>query len=317
MSETEITCKEAEEKHGVTCKHGRMPNGELRFRLLKADGTAYIRTKAPPDGGWQNSHYHNKVKETYIVQSGWIGYAELVGNTPVFYTYGVDESFTTRPGIVHNVYMPANAVIHTVKHSESKTEQRLEDDRTKRLDQLTKDLSEDDLRKAARQGKTKQEVIFDSDYTEGYRHFDNLIWQVPAWSTAIFAVVLAGISPLKPGDVFVTFTGLDTETLFSIFFVLLGLFILVLEYALYRFRWHQVGTKSYTPKYHLSPQVGLQLVVLSQGLIFLLLSALLAGHKFAYAAGAIALMLITITFLQELVLFRKGRAANNPIETKS
>ena len=63
---------------GVSTEHNEMPTGELRFRLKHDDGTAYIRTEATDRGGWQNSHYHRTVRETYIVQRGKMAFAELV-----------------------------------------------------------------------------------------------------------------------------------------------------------------------------------------------------------------------------------------------
>ena len=63
---------------GVWTDHSEMPNGELRFRLKHDDGTAYSRTESTGRGGWQNSHYHRSVRETYIVQRGKMAFAELV-----------------------------------------------------------------------------------------------------------------------------------------------------------------------------------------------------------------------------------------------
>ncbi len=104
-----ISCEDAERNHGITCEHEQlMPSGELRFRLKsKHDETAYIRTEAPPGGAWQQSHYHKKVKETFIVQSEWIGYAELHDDAlePRYFTYRAGEMFTTPPEVVHNIYM--------------------------------------------------------------------------------------------------------------------------------------------------------------------------------------------------------------------
>jgi hypothetical protein len=95
-----------------------MANGELRFRLMANDGSGYIRTIAPATGAWQNSHYHQAVLETYIVQRGWIGFVELISGEAVWAVITAGEVYTTRPHIPHNVYMPANAILHTVKHGE-------------------------------------------------------------------------------------------------------------------------------------------------------------------------------------------------------
>lgn len=106
---------------GISISGSRMENGEYRFRLMRGqddDGSGYIMTIMPENtSGWQKSHYHKGVMETYIVQSGWIGYVEqLPGQDPIVQVCREREIFTSSPDIPHNVYMPAGAVIHTVKH---------------------------------------------------------------------------------------------------------------------------------------------------------------------------------------------------------
>lgn len=64
------------ESDGTTVNKEVMDNGEVRTRLISADNSAYIRTEASDNGGWQNSHYHLEHEETYIVQKGWVGFAE-------------------------------------------------------------------------------------------------------------------------------------------------------------------------------------------------------------------------------------------------
>ena len=109
-----------EEAHakGVSIEHSEMRNGELRFRLKFDDGTAYSRTEATNSGGWQKSHYHRSVRETYIVQRGRIALAELVEGILKVRIFGPNEICTTEPNISHNLYLYRNSVIHTVKHGE-------------------------------------------------------------------------------------------------------------------------------------------------------------------------------------------------------
>ncbi|MGC9494176.1 hypothetical protein, partial [Vibrio genomosp. F10] len=56
--ESTISCWEASDKYGVSIRHGKMnTNGELRFRLLSTDGSAYIKTVTTSESeGWQNPH---------------------------------------------------------------------------------------------------------------------------------------------------------------------------------------------------------------------------------------------------------------------
>ena len=104
---------------GVSTEHNEMPSGECRFRLKHDDGTAYSRTEASAIGGWQKSHYHRSVRETYIVQSGKMAFAALVDGTLKLRVFEPNEVCTTEPNISHNVYLYGNSVIHSVKHGDA------------------------------------------------------------------------------------------------------------------------------------------------------------------------------------------------------
>lgn len=129
---------------GVNARHERMNNGELRFRLMAADGTGYIRTVASESGGWQNSHYHNSVLETYIVQHGWVAFVELQGGDLTWRLLRPGDVHTTTTRVAHNLYLPGNGVIHTVKHGNNT--QNLDWHASHDLDLRTKSISEDELK---------------------------------------------------------------------------------------------------------------------------------------------------------------------------
>lgn len=103
-------------KCGVTFGGEFMPNNELRFRLNSRDGSAYIRTVAAPDSGWQNAHHHKGSLETYIVQSEWMAFATQHGNERAVRFYFPGQVVSSSPGEDHNVFLSGDAVIHTVKH---------------------------------------------------------------------------------------------------------------------------------------------------------------------------------------------------------
>jgi hypothetical protein len=310
-----------ENEYGITVEHSKMPNGELRFRLKKNDGTAYIRTEASSKGAWQEGHYHNQVLETYIVQNGWIGYAEWVGNKPLFKIYEKDQKFTTTPFIIHNIYMPGDSVIHTVKHGNSKGELRLINEETIKFTELTSKISEEELKKQATRVISEYGTSTpEKDYNEAYRHFDNLIWQVPAWSSGIFTAILIGTGSLKDTDkiTLVSVSGFNINTLLSIFYVFASFFILSLSYALYRFRWNQIRTKIYTPKFHLrSPQVLLQLVVNIQFIILLFLAGSIVKIGFWWVFSIAILIIAILTSYQEYILTKEGKKGNKPVTSRS
>ncbi|MBX2866347.1 hypothetical protein KTR10_00070 [Candidatus Kaiserbacteria bacterium] len=143
----EISLEEAKDLgFQVGCK--RMGNGEIRVRLMRGTergSSGYIATVMPDDDcGWQNSHHHKGVQETYIVQSGWIGYAILMpDNSAKFFIYRAGQVFTTQVGEVHNVYMPCGAFIHTVKHGDCS--QQHDWVGSEELDKLTQHVDEEEL----------------------------------------------------------------------------------------------------------------------------------------------------------------------------
>jgi hypothetical protein len=128
---------------GVGTSHSRMDNGELRYRLVAKDGSSYIRTEASADGGWQNSHYHKSVSETYIVQDKWLAFTERDGDDMRLWIMQAGDIYTTRIGVSHNVYLPPHAVLHTIKHGGGGEGGDWHSDRV--LDALTKDLSEAEI----------------------------------------------------------------------------------------------------------------------------------------------------------------------------
>ena len=132
-------------ERGIFTGHSEMPNGEVRFRLRSRDGTAYIRTEAvtapiSETEGWQSSHLHKAVQETYIVQTGRMALVEIVEpgqvRTRIFSAGGI---VTTQPGVAHNVFLFPGAVIHTVKHGEDGDLQDKHD--TPALDEITRHLT--------------------------------------------------------------------------------------------------------------------------------------------------------------------------------
>ena len=97
---------------GIDTFHQEMDNGERRFRLVSSDGSSYIRTEASNHGGWQRSHYHKSLTELYVVQKGWLVYAEYASDDQV-----VLKNLEQGESILHhNLYMSAYCVTHVIKY---------------------------------------------------------------------------------------------------------------------------------------------------------------------------------------------------------
>ncbi|CAM4058726.1 cupin domain-containing protein [Saccharibacillus endophyticus] len=131
---------------GIKAVHHEMDNGEKRFRLVGSDGSSYIRTESAADGAWQNSHFHERMQEIYIVEKGWIAYAELTDEQELMLrllTKG--ESLHVPPKRPHNIYMPPDSVTHVVKFG---GDPQIDPDwfAATALDRLTLNLSERELR---------------------------------------------------------------------------------------------------------------------------------------------------------------------------
>ena len=130
---------------GVNTIHQIMDNGEKRFRLVNSDGSSYIRTENSINANWQNSHYHKQLNEVYLVESGWIVYAELTDSGKLLLgLLQQNESIIVPPLKHHNVYMSPLAVTHVVKYGGSND---LKPDwfPSPELDALTKGISESQL----------------------------------------------------------------------------------------------------------------------------------------------------------------------------
>jgi hypothetical protein len=316
--EIDIPCREALDEHGISVAHGRMPtNGELRFRLNCTDGTAYIRTQtSSSDEGWQNPHYHNVLRETYIVEKGWVGYAESRNGVVEQHRYEAGSVFTTEPAVAHNIFMPRGAVIHTVKHDvaaleESKKGDWHGDSDDPRIRQLI------ELRGKSFVATGQVSVDFEQEYNAAYRHFDKLIWEAPAWSSGLFAVVAVSLSAEKARfvDEIASRLHISPFQVVGSLLTLFGLFIVALGYALYRFRWHQLLAKKRSRSSSspiASPQLYLQLVVALEAWFLLLAGATLIGLDPGGAFTFLTVLLVVAESVLEQRLARREKKLHPP-----
>lgn len=139
-----ITPEEAQ-RLGAEVAHHEMMNGEKRFRLVHKDGSSYIRTEASCKGAWQNSHYHEHLSEIYIVEKGWILFAELSDHGELKVSYlNKGDIVNVKPLKRHNIYMSAFSVTHVVKYLNA-ADQEIDWIAAPALDELTKGITEDDM----------------------------------------------------------------------------------------------------------------------------------------------------------------------------
>ncbi|MBU9721288.1 MULTISPECIES: hypothetical protein [Bacillaceae] len=143
-SRTKISLEDAR-LSGINIDFEKMENGEKRYRLMSSDGSYYCRTVAAETGAWQNSHYHKRVTEFYVIQSGWIVYAEIGLNEDVDFRFLKDgESIFVKPFVHHNLFLSPHTIIHTIKYGGEGSE--IDWFPSKELDHFIKNLSENDLK---------------------------------------------------------------------------------------------------------------------------------------------------------------------------
>lgn len=327
-----ISSEEAASKYGITTRHNEMDNGELRFRLENPDGVAYIRTEASARGEWQNSHSHATATETYIVQRGWIVHASLCSGAPQFSLVAEGESITSPPGMVHNIYMPSNAVMHTLRHGNASTGEANRNEEATRLDDDTQHLSEGELLKLARNAKgTKSpEALSDSIstksqapefYSQDYRHFDTLIWQVPTWSSAIFALTAVATGALLSNATTVSNSfGVQAPAVLGYLLGTVALVLLLLWNVLLRFRMRQAGIRlhpnTFIPPRSFSQPGGqecLQLIVAVETVVLLAALLLMSGVPARWAALTAMGLLLASVWLSAM----RVRLAENQAKVRS
>lgn len=76
-------------------------------------------------------------------------------------------------------------------------------------------------------------------YSSDYRHFDNLIWQLPVWSSAIFLLAVTAVAYISNADFSEIAPGLNKGTYSSLVLFVCFMFQLAIFNALVRFRDHQ------------------------------------------------------------------------------
>lgn len=289
-----ISAQNAEKKHDIKTFNSLMENGEYRFRLIKGDGTAYIRTESQDDSGWQESHYHKYVMETYIVQSGWIAYAELVQGNPEITFFVSGDVFTTKPNIAHNVYMSKYSVIHTVKHGTAHGDDRFTDG-LEQFDKACKSYDSDALA-YLQSTKSGKKSLIQFEYGDQYNHFDNLIWKVPAWATALFALAIGAVGSGGLTKIS-NLVGLDEPSMVALFLFIMAYTLLTFSNAMHRFRYHQIGHKLYSKtSFWRSASSLTQLAINSQVGLMIMLGLVIIKLPIAVAVtmGIILICLLTI-----------------------
>lgn len=127
---------------GLESKHSVMPNGELRFRLVRKTGAGYVLTLST-EGGWQNGHSHANAMEIYVLERGRALLATADNSDRLLISaLKLTVPKIVLPGTPHNLFLGPDAVLHTLKISVEGFEEGDPDwIPDPRLDEPTKGLS--------------------------------------------------------------------------------------------------------------------------------------------------------------------------------
>ncbi|MDP5240553.1 hypothetical protein Q9Q94_13495 [Uliginosibacterium sp. 31-16] len=105
-------------------------------------------------------------------------------------------------------------------------------------------------------------------YSGDYKHFDNLIWQLPVWSTAIFLLAITSVAYISTADFKSIELAAEKSTFVGIVLSVCFVFQAAVFNALVRFRHHQHGLASKNikafAKWWYSGQTWLQFAVIGQ-----------------------------------------------------
>lgn len=143
-------------------------------------------------------------------------------------------------------------------------------------------------------------------YTDEYRHFDALIWQTPAWCTAIFLVTLIGLNSISSSNIIITATDLTQKELAISFITIMFLFVFSLTHTLYRFRVHQSSFKKHTTPFWASASTYLQVLVTAQAMsLFVILLMLFSVPKWCSILIGLMSLFVVSAYREYFVRIRQ------------
>jgi len=139
-------------------------------------------------------------------------------------------------------------------------------------------------------------------YSEDYKHFDKLIWQLPVWSTAIFVLSLNGAALIVDEKLNKLNIGMPIENMAFGFLFVCWFFQMAIFNAMVRFRNHQCEVKSEDnsvfAKWWYSGQFWLQnAVILQAGSLSFVALSIMKNEK----ADGCAILIMLLMFFYSLI----------------
>lgn len=251
--------------------------------LPDRDPLEVIETRMDPDAS-QEAHSHRIVREAMLVLEGKVFIEEIISGQshPQVLDTGDFVGFDRR--VYHRIANNADVPARTLNFKflgEVKDRALFIDDKTDTSTGQTLTTSVPEI------------------YTQDYRHFDSLIWQVPAWASAIFSFSITGAVLVLANAVKIESLLPSINASFSVSMFLLSVFVvlLLLLNVFLRFRLHQRvvfrPNRRNVPRlwYMPSGQSSLLLVLFIEAAVILCFALITAGIGLLTAIG------VTVVFL--------------------
>ena len=236
----------------------------------------------------QEAHYHQVVQEAMLVLEGEVFVEETVSGQSNHQTLNAGDFVVFDRGISHRI--ANNSCVHArILHLKFLGERK---DRTL--------FVEDKNDASYRQKLTASEFEI---YTQDYRHFDSMIWQVPAWASAIFSfsITVALLLLASSAEIENLLPSINAKLSASIFLFFVFVILLLLLNVFLRFRLHQRVV--IRPKrrnvpflwYMLPGQSSLLLILFIEVAVILCFFLITVGFELMCAIG-VAVMFLVLGF---------------------
>jgi quercetin dioxygenase-like cupin family protein len=269
-----------------------------RYYLPDRDPLEVIETQMAAHAK-QNAHSHEAIREAMLVLEGDVRVEEIISGKSFCQSLDPGDFVVFDRGVSHrmenNSDIPAR-ILHFKFVGDWKDRALFISDKIEAGTNLTPASSIPDI------------------YTQDYRHFDNLIWQVPAWASAIFALALTlAVLVLANGATIEGSLSVDAVRSVSVFLFSVFLILLLLLNVFLRFRLHQrVAHRPERPRvdrlWYMPPgQLSLQLILFTESAVVLCFALVSAGVD-RFVAKAIAALFLILGFWYVEMTVRKKSA---------
>lgn len=257
---------------------------ERRYYLPDRDPFEVIETRLSTNAS-QDAHSHAIVREAMLVLEGTVLVEEIVAGNVSSQTLATGDFVVFDRAVAHRMENKSEVPARTLHFKflgEGKDRALFAGDKT-----------------SSGEGCTNTTAVPDI-YTQDYRHFDNLIWQVPAWASAIFsvAITVAALVLANGKSIAAFLPAIDVSHSVSVFLFSILFVLLLLTNVFLRFRLHQRVV--FRPNrrnvpclwYMVSGQAALMLVLFVEIAVILCFALVTAGVDLLLAKSLAAVFLV-------------------------